>query len=41
MNNKSITTQEMLAERIKQGLDALDVSYGDEAIEKLQALNLI
>jgi len=35
MNNKSITTQEMLAERIKQGLDALDVSYGDEAIEKL------
>jgi len=35
MNNKSTTTQEMLAERIKQGLDALDVSYGDEAIEKL------
>jgi len=35
MNNKSTTTQEMLAERIKQGLDALDVSYGDEAIERL------
>lgn len=35
MNDKSTTTHEMLAERIKQGLDALDVSYGDEAIEKL------
>jgi 16S rRNA (guanine527-N7)-methyltransferase len=37
MNDKSITTQEMLAERIKQGLDSLDVSYGDQAIEKLVA----
>ena len=35
MNDKSTATQEMLTERIKQGLDALDVSYGDEAIEKL------
>lgn len=35
MNNISTATQEMLTERLKQGLDALDVSYGDEAIEKL------
>jgi 16S rRNA (guanine527-N7)-methyltransferase len=27
----------MLAERIKQGMDSLDVSYGDEAIKKLVA----
>jgi len=35
MNDKNIATHEILAERIKQGLDALDVTYGDEAIEKL------
>jgi len=35
MNDKSTATQEMLTERIKLGLDTLDVSYGDEAIEKL------
>lgn len=35
MNDKKTATQEMLGERIKLGLDALDVSYGDEAIEKL------
>ena len=37
MNEKSTATQEHLADRIKQGLDALDVSYGDEAIDKLVA----
>ena len=37
MNDKNTATQQMLGERIKQGLDALDVSYGDEAIEKLVA----
>lgn len=37
MNEKSTATQENLAERIKQGLDKLDVSYGDEAIDKLVA----
>ena len=35
MNDKHTETQQMLAERIKGGLDKLDVSYGDEAIEKL------
>jgi 16S rRNA (guanine527-N7)-methyltransferase len=35
MNDKKATTQEMLGERIKLGLDAQGVSYGDEAIEKL------
>ncbi len=35
MNDKNIATHEILAERIMQGLDALDVTYGDEAIEKL------
>lgn len=29
--------QSSLADRVKQGLDALDISYGDEAIEKLVA----
>ncbi len=37
MNDINTETQEMLATRLKQGLDALDVSYGDEAIEKLVA----
>jgi 16S rRNA (guanine527-N7)-methyltransferase len=37
MNDKSTTTQKRLAERIKKGLDTLDISYGDEAIEKLVA----
>ena len=37
MNDKSTATQEVLTDRIKQGLDTLDVSYGDEAIEKLVA----
>ncbi|MFT6100303.1 MAG: 16S rRNA (guanine527-N7)-methyltransferase [Arenicella sp.] len=37
MNDTSTATQEMLAERIKQGMDSLDVSYGDEAIKKLVA----
>lgn len=37
MNDKNTATQQMLAERIKQGLDELHVSYGDEAIEKLVA----
>ncbi|MGK0375161.1 MAG: 16S rRNA (guanine527-N7)-methyltransferase [Arenicella sp.] len=37
MNDKSTTTQQMLAERIKQGLNTLDISFGDEAIEKLVA----
>ena len=37
MNDKSTATQKMLAERIKQGMDSLNVSYGDEAIEKLVA----
>ncbi|MBL4670685.1 MAG: 16S rRNA (guanine(527)-N(7))-methyltransferase RsmG [Arenicella sp.] len=37
MNDTSTATQKMLAERIKQGMDSLDVSYGDEAIEKLVA----
>ncbi len=37
MNEKSTATQESLAARIKQGLDTLDVSYGDEAIDKLVA----
>ena len=35
MNDNKTATQEMLSERIKQGLDTLDVSYGDQAIEKL------
>jgi len=35
MNDKNTATHQMLAERIKQGLDELDISYGDEAIEKL------
>ena len=35
MNDKNTETQQMLSERIKSGLDKLDVSYGDEAIEKL------
>ena len=37
MNDRTTETQKMLAERIKKGLDALNVSYGDEAIEKLVA----
>lgn len=37
MNDKNNETHQMLGERIKRGLDALDVSYGDEAIEKLVA----
>jgi len=37
MNENPTTTNEHLAERIKQGLDTLDVSYGDEAIDKLVA----
>ena len=37
MNDKNTATQKMLAERIKQGLDELNVTYGDEAIEKLVA----
>lgn len=37
MNDKQITTQEFLSQRIKVGLDSMDVSYGDEAIEKLVA----
>jgi len=37
MNDKNTSTQQMLAERIKHGLDELHVSYGDEAIEKLVA----
>lgn len=37
MNDKYTETQKMLTDRIKQGLDELDVSYGDEAIEKLVA----
>jgi 16S rRNA (guanine527-N7)-methyltransferase len=37
MNDKNNETHQMLGERIRRGLDALDVSYGDEAIEKLIA----
>ncbi len=37
MNDKNTATQKMLAERIKHGLDELNISYGDEAIEKLVA----
>ena len=37
MNDKNNETHQMLGERIRRGLDALDVSYGDEAIEKLVA----
>ena len=37
MNDKNNETHQMLGDRIRRGLDALDVSYGDEAIEKLVA----
>lgn len=37
MNNKNTATQQMLAERIKRGLDELYISYGDEAIARLVA----
>ena len=37
MNEKSSAIEDQLVDRIKRGLDTLDVSYGDEAIDKLVA----